>query len=98
MSGVDDPPSTSLPPCSLVGHVLKHRYRLIRELSGGPVGTLYLAEDLTTRTQVTVRTLGEYADDEQFVRAFERHTLRLAALCFKSEAFAKVREFSVEGD
>ena len=71
-------PST---PETVAPHVIKQRYRVIQELSDGPMGKLYLAEDLRTGTRVTVRMLGsEFLGDEPFAGALERHALRLAAL------------------
>ena len=91
MSTVNHPPAASSNADSVSPHVINQRYRVIRELATGPMGELYLAEDLSTRTQVTVRILGsEVARDEKFVSAVERHGRRLAALCIRSESVAKV--------
>src|SRR6266851_2912583 len=99
MSTVNNPALAPSTPDSVTLHVIKQRYRVIRELSDGPMGKLYLADDLGTGTRVTVRMLGsEFAGDEQFASALERHALRLAALCITSESVAKVCEFDRAGE
>src|SRR6266545_6463615 len=99
MSTVNRPGLAPSTPNSVFGHILKGRYRLVRQLSDGPIGTLYLAEDLSTGNRVAVRILGsEFAGDEQFARALERHVLRLAALCIKSQTIVKVCEFGQAGE
>jgi len=99
MSTVNNPALAPSTPDSVTLHVIKQRYRVIQELSDGPMGKLYLAEDLGTGTRVTVRMLGsEFAGDEQFASALERHALRLAALCITSECVAKVCEFDRVGE
>ncbi len=99
MSTVNDSGSAPSAPDSVSPHVIKERYRVIQELSDGPMGKLYLADDLGTGTRVTVRMLGsQFASDEQFASALERHALRLAALCITSESVAKVCEFDRTGE
>ena len=99
MSTVNDSGSAPSTPDSVSPHVIKERYRVIQELSDGPMGKLYLADDLGTGTRVTVRMLGsQFASDEQFASALERHALRLAALCITSESVAKVCEFDRTGE
>ena len=99
MSTVNNPALAPSTPDSVTLHLIKQRYRVIRELSDGPMGKLYLADDLGTGTRVTVRMLGsEFAGDEQFASALERHALRLAALCITSESVAKVCEFDRAGE
>ena len=99
MSTVNGPALAPLPPDAVVEHVIKKRYRVIRELPKGPIGTLYLAENVNTGSLVAVRMLGsEFAEDEQFASALERHALRLAALSITSESIAKVYEFDRVGE
>ena len=99
MSTVNGPAMAPLPPDAVVERVIKKRYRVIRELPKGPIGTLYLAENVNTGNLVAVRMLGsEFAEDEQFASALERHALRLAALSITSESIAKVCEFDRVGE
>ena len=98
MNTVDSPALAPSPPDPAFEHVIKKRYRVIRELPGGPIGTLYLAEDVNTGNLVAVRMLGsEFAEDEQFASALERHALRLAALSITSESIVKACEFDRVG-
>lgn len=81
-------------PDSFLGQIIKRRYRVIRELSAGPIGTLYLAEDLSTWNKVAVKVLRrEFAEDAQFVTAFHQQAPRLAALCKGHDAIVKIFEF-----
>jgi len=99
MSTVNNPAAAPSTPDSVSPHVINQRYRVIRELSTGPMGKLYLAEDISTLTRVTVRILGnELARDEEFASALERHGRRLAALSITSESVAKVCEFNRAGE
>ena len=46
MSTVNDPALAPSTPDPVSSHVIKQRYRVTRELSDGPMGKLYLADDL----------------------------------------------------
>ncbi|MBI4490419.1 MAG: protein kinase [Deltaproteobacteria bacterium] len=62
-----------------IGQMVKGRYRVIRKLGEGGMGTVYLAEQVSIGRRVALKVLhGQYARDEEFVRRF-RQEARLAA-------------------
>lgn len=62
-----------------IGQTIKGRYRVMRKLGEGGMGTVYLAEQVSIGRRVALKVLhGQYARDEEFVKRF-RHEARLAA-------------------
>lgn len=63
----------------LIGRVIKGRYRVVKRLGEGGMGTVYLAEQLSIGRNVALKVLhGEFARDEEFIKRF-RQEARLAA-------------------
>ena len=80
-------------PDPVLGRVIRQRYRLIRYLSEGPIGALYLAEDLSLGQLVALRVLGrDFGGDAQFVKALGRHAVHLTALSKKTDVVVKVHD------
>ena len=66
---------------SLVGQTVKGRYRVIKELGRGGMGTVYLAEQVSMGRKVALKVLHEkVAWDEEFVQRFHREARLTAAL------------------
>lgn len=64
---------------SLLGQVIKSRYRVLRKLGEGGMGTVYLAEQLSISREVALKVLHrQFASDRVFVQRFHREA-RLAA-------------------
>ncbi|MDP2605715.1 MAG: protein kinase [Deltaproteobacteria bacterium] len=62
-----------------IGKVIKGRYRVVKRLGAGGMGTVYLAEQLSIGRNVALKVLhGEFARDEEFIKRF-RQEARLAA-------------------
>ena len=82
--GVDGTPLKSLterdaPQDPVIGQIIKGRYRVLRKLGEGGMGTVYLAEQVSIGRKVAVKLLrGNYACDEEFIARFQREA-RLAA-------------------
>ena len=63
----------------LLGQTIRGRYRVIRRLGEGGMGSVYLAEQISVGRKVALKVLhGEFAKDDAFVRRF-RQEARLAA-------------------
>jgi serine/threonine protein kinase len=66
---------------TLIGQVLKGRYRVVRQLGEGGMGTVYLGEQVTIGRKVALKLLHEkYAWDEEFVRRFRQEARLTASL------------------
>jgi eukaryotic-like serine/threonine-protein kinase len=66
---------------SLIGKVIKGRYRVIQKLGEGGMGTVYLAEQVAVSRKVALKWLhSDYARDEEFVRRFRQEAKLAAAL------------------
>ena len=62
-----------------LGKVIKSRYKVLRKLGEGGMGTVYLAEQMSIGRKVALKLLqGNYALDDEFVGRFRREA-RLAA-------------------
>ena len=62
-----------------VGKVIKSRYKVIKKLGEGGMGTVYLAEQMSVGRKVALKLLqGNYATDDEFIGRFRREA-RLAA-------------------
>jgi serine/threonine-protein kinase len=67
------------PPDLLLGQTIKGRYRVLRKLGQGGMGSVYLAEQVSVARKVALKVLhGDFAADEDFVKRF-RLEARLAA-------------------
>ncbi len=67
------------PPDHFLGRVIKGRYRVLRKLGQGGMGSVYLAEQLAIARKVALKVLhGDFARDQEFVKRF-RLEARLAA-------------------
>ncbi len=67
------------PPDPLLGQTIKGRYRVLRKLGQGGMGSVYLAEQVSVARKVALKVLhGDFAADEDFVKRF-RLEARLAA-------------------
>src|SRR5690625_4527656 len=55
------------------GHIISERYEIIESIGGGGMANVYLATDLILKRDVAVKVLRtEYADDDEFIKRFER--------------------------
>ncbi|MBI4524579.1 MAG: protein kinase [Deltaproteobacteria bacterium] len=64
---------------SLIGKIIKSRYRVIEKLGEGGMGTVYLAEQVSISRRVALKVLhAEFVRDPEFIRRF-RQEARLAA-------------------
>ena len=64
---------------TLTGKIIKGRYRVLKKLGDGGMGTVYLAEQVAISRNVALKVLHtDYARDQEFVRRF-RQEARLAA-------------------
>ena len=62
-----------------VGKVIKNRYKVIKKVGEGGMGTVYLAEQMSVGRKVALKLLqGNYATDDEFIGRFRREA-RLAA-------------------
>lgn len=72
-------PRTKIDP--LIGQVIQGRYRVLRTISTGGLGTVYLAEQLSSGQKVAVKMLlGQYTRDEEFIRRFRHEAQQAASL------------------
>jgi serine/threonine protein kinase len=66
---------------SLVGQVVKGRYRVLRKLGEGGMGAVYLAEQLSISRKVALKLLHrEFARDREFVQRFHQEAKLAASL------------------
>ena len=64
-----------------IGTVLGQRYKILATLGEGGMGAVYLAEDLTTRTNVAVKLLKKmYAEDPEVLARFDREAQAMTVL------------------
>jgi serine/threonine-protein kinase len=77
----------------LSGAVLERRYRLIRQLGVGGMGTVYLAEHALLGTQCAIKVLGpRYAFDREWVQRFFLEAR--AALMIPHENIVRIHDFA----
>ncbi|HKC63506.1 MAG TPA: serine/threonine-protein kinase, partial [Pyrinomonadaceae bacterium] len=75
--------------------ILQNRYRIIRQLGRGGIGTVYEAVDQRVNAVVALKETGREKDDTS-PREFEREAGLLANL--QHQALPKVMDYFVEGD
>src|SRR5687767_5375576 len=64
-----------------LGIVLQDRYRIVRRLGGGGMGTVYEAEHLTLRKRVAVKALHpQFAAEQDMVARFQREAEAATAI------------------
>ncbi|WP_437992034.1 protein kinase domain-containing protein [Sorangium sp. So ce145] len=81
----------------LEGQVLVGRYRLLRPLSSGSMGTVWRADDLTLGSPVAIKMLGPlYAKDETVRARFYQEAQAAAAL--RSPNVVQILDHGVEND
>ena len=63
------------------GEKINDRYEIIRIIGEGGMANVYLAEDTILNRKVAVKVLrGDLANDEKFVRRFQREALSASSL------------------
>jgi len=63
------------------GDLVNNRYEIIKTIGEGGMANVYLAQDIILNRQVAVKVLrGDLADDEKFVRRFQREALSASKL------------------
>ena len=63
------------------GDKINDRYQIIKTIGEGGMANVYLAQDTILNRQVAVKILrGDLADDEKFVRRFQREALSASKL------------------
>ena len=63
------------------GYMLNDRYQIIRLIGEGGMANVYLAHDTILDRDVAVKILrGDLADDEKFVRRFQREAIAASSL------------------
>ena len=63
------------------GQMLAGRYQIIRTIGEGGMANVYLAHDTILNREVAVKVLrGDLADDEKFVRRFQREAISASSL------------------
>lgn len=74
-------PQRSSPAARLVGETIAGRYRLTQVLGSGAMGCVYLAEDLSQKSQVAIKTpFFEGPHEKERKRRFRREAAALAAI------------------
>jgi hypothetical protein len=75
----------------LLGHLIKSRYRVIRKLGAGRLGTVFLAEELATAKKVAVKVFHrKFSKDQDFADQLQRQAKSAMALCEKHPRIASV--------
>ena len=63
------------------GQMINERYQIIRLIGEGGMANVYLAHDIILDRMVAVKILrGDLADDEKFVRRFQREAIAASSL------------------
>ena len=63
------------------GHMINERYQVIKMIGEGGMANVYLAHDTILDRDVAVKVLrGDLADDEKFVRRFQREAIAASSL------------------
>ena len=63
------------------GELIDNRYKIIRSIGEGGMANVYLAWDTILEREVAVKILrGDLADDEKFVRRFQREANAASSL------------------
>ncbi|RMG98326.1 MAG: serine/threonine protein kinase [Deltaproteobacteria bacterium] len=89
-------PSTPVPTDDLVGTVLADRYRILKRLGEGGMGTVYLAEHTTIRKKLAVKVLApEYAQKSDLVDRFLQEAR--AASMISQENVVEITDFDASG-
>ena len=67
------------------GQKINERYRIIKTIGEGGMANVYLAEDEILNREVAVKVLrGDLAEDEKFVRRFQREAISASSLNHKN--------------
>ena len=67
------------------GQKINDRYRIIKTIGEGGMANVYLAEDEILNREVAVKVLrGDLAEDEKFVRRFQREAISASSLNHKN--------------
>lgn len=65
----------------MIGKVLGNRYEIVEQLGGGGMAQVYKGKDNLLNRAVTIKVLREqYANDENFIRRFQREAQAVASL------------------
>ena len=89
-------PSAPVPTDDLVGTVLADRYRILKRLGEGGMGTVYLAEHTTIRKKLAVKVLApEYAQKSDLVDRFLQEAR--AASMISQENVVEITDFDASG-
>ena len=65
----------------IIGRMLGGRYEILEKIGEGGMANVYLAYDTILERNVAVKVLrGDLADDEKFVRRFQREALSASSL------------------
>ena len=63
------------------GQMINDRYEIIRSIGEGGMANVYLAQDTILDRKVAVKILrGDLAEDEKFVRRFQREAISASSL------------------
>ena len=63
------------------GQVISERYEILRSIGEGGMANVYLANDIILDRKVAIKILrGDLANDEKFVRRFQREALSASSL------------------
>jgi len=63
----------------LLGQMIKGKYRVLKKLGSGGMGSVYLAEQMSIGRKIALKVLqGEFAKDDEFIKRFHQEA-RLAA-------------------
>lgn len=83
-----------LPTSELIGAVLDNRYRILRPIGAGGMGSVYLAEHTLLGEKLAVKVLSpRFAFDHEWVQRF--HLEARAALRIRHENVVRVTDFAV---
>ena len=63
------------------GQIISERYEILRQIGEGGMANVYLAQDIILDRKVAIKILrGDLANDEKFVRRFQREALSASSL------------------
>ena len=95
LSGVDaaEPKAGGKTPDSLLGQLIRARYRVVGKLATGQLGTVYVAEQVNTGNKVALKVFhAEFAKNEEFVTKFRQLMTVVRALSKNHGNIVKVYE------
>jgi serine/threonine protein kinase len=70
---------SSLKEDPLLGQTVRGKYRVVKKLGSGGMGSVYLAEQMSIGRKIALKVLqGEFANDDEFIKRFHQEA-RLAA-------------------